>query len=75
MTATFNSLHEYGYEGEIEEAVPVQEFHRAECTLCDWKSEEFDGFDWKSAEAEAIEHYENEHQDTDFDEDDDDDIP
>lgn len=67
------SLHEYGYEGEIEEAVPVNEFHRAECQVdgCDWKGEEHDSLDWKGAEVEAIEHYETEHQE-DEDEDDDD---
>lgn len=69
----FGNLHEYGYEGDVEDAVPVQEFHRAECSLCDWKGEEHDGFDWKGAEAEAIGHYEDEHAepDEDFDEDDD----
>lgn len=69
----FGNLHEVGYEGEVEDAVPVQEFHRAECTLCEWKSEEFDDLDWKSAEAEAIAHFEDEHAEPEDDDDDEDD--
>lgn len=61
-------LHAYGYEGAVEEAVPVEEFHRARCTLCDWVGEEHDAMSWKDAEAEAIEHYEDNHAEPDDDE-------
>jgi hypothetical protein len=70
MSTTFPNLHAYGYEGTVEEEVPVEEFHRARCSLCDWVSEEFDGLDWKSAEEAAVEHYEDEHAETDDDDDD-----
>jgi hypothetical protein len=66
-------IHEYGYEGKVEDAVPVVEIHQARCNLCDWKSEEHEGgLDWKQAEADAIAHYENDHPDEDDDEGDDD---
>lgn len=67
------SIHKPGYEGDVEEAVPVQTFHRAECTLCDWKSEEHEDLAWKDAEEAAIEHYEFEHPEDDEDEEDADD--
>lgn len=64
-------LHAHGYEGtKVEEEVPVEEFHRARCTLCTWTSEEFDELDWKSAEAAAVEHYEDEHAEEEDEEDD-----
>lgn len=73
MSATaIGYLHAYGYEGEVEDAVPVQEIHRAECSLCDWKGQEHDGLAWKDAEEEAIEHYEEEHAELDDDEEDED---
>lgn len=67
------SIHQYGYEGEVEEAVPVQEFHRAECSLCDWRGEEHDGLGWQEAEQEAIDHYEGEHDEGDDEDEEDDD--
>lgn len=70
-TSTIPPLHAYGYEA-IEDVVPVAEFHRASCTLCDWQSEEFGELDWKGAEEAAVAHLEEDHADED-DEDDDDD--
>lgn len=68
------SIHTYGYEGKVEEVVPVEEFHRAHCELCDWQSEEFDAMGWKEAEQAAIDHYDvcPERDDEDEDEDEDD---
>lgn len=66
------SIHHDGYEGTVEEAVPVQEFHQARCTLCDWVGEEHDGLDWKSAEEEAVEHFQDFHAVNDEDDEDDD---
>lgn len=53
------SIHAYGYEGEVEEAVPVEEFHRASCEACGWVGVEHDSMSWKDAEEEAIEHFED----------------
>lgn len=62
------SIHAYGYEGKVEEAVPVEEIQRARCTLCEWVGQEFDGLSWEQAEAEAVQHYEDEHDDGDEEE-------
>lgn len=70
---TFTNLHYPGYEGTVEEQVPVEEFHRASCNLCDWKSEEFGSLDWREAEEAAVEHYEFEHGDEEDDEEEDED--
>lgn len=72
MTST-GYLHHDGYEGKVEEAVPVEEFHRARCTLCEWVSDDFDALDWKDAEEAAVEHFEDVHQEPD-DEDDDEEV-
>lgn len=62
------SIHAYGYEGEVEEMIPVMEYHRAECNECDWQSELFGELDWQSAEQAAVEHAEEEHAEEDEDE-------
>lgn len=68
------SLHADGYEGTVEEAVPVHEIHQARCTLCDWVSEEHDELSWKDAEEEAVEHFNDFHRIDDEDEDDEEDV-
>jgi hypothetical protein len=50
-----------GYEGEVEEAIPVHETHQAKCTLCTWEGEKHDEMAWTDAQAEAVEHWEGEH--------------
>lgn len=67
MTTT--AIHYHGYEGDVEEHVPVESFHRAKCEDCDWVSAEFDDLDWQSAEQEAVEHWQDMHADQDEDED------
>lgn len=67
-----SELHAYGYEGDVENAVPVHEYHRAECTECEWISELFDEYDWRSAEQEAIDHYTDEHLEEDEEDEEDD---
>lgn len=69
MTAT-GYLHAPGFE-ELEAAdlAVVVEVHRAECPLCDWRSDEFDDLAWKDAEEAAVEHYEEEHAHEDDDDD------
>lgn len=65
---------DYNYPGytAIEDDVPVHEWHRAECNLCDWQGELKDEMDWQGAQAEALEHHEDQHgPDEDEDEDED----
>lgn len=65
------SIHAADYEGKVEEVCPVEEFHRATCSLCGWTSEEFDSLDWKSAEEAAVDHIEEHHEDDEEEDDDD----
>lgn len=67
------ALHYDGYESTVEEACPVRTFHRAECDLCEWESEEFDDLDWTWAEEKAVEHFDEEHAPDDEEDDEEDD--